>query len=217
MSTRGILDALRNEERSLKSQLVAIQRAIEAIEGNVPPAAGRGRKKAAKAAGCPVLAHPLGDRPALLLGHRALPPAYRLATTLLDPAVAPAAEIAALYHERWEVETAYDEVKTHILGPGAILRSKTPDLVLQEVHGLMLAHYAVRRLIHEGGAQGRRGPGPSLVRPRGAGRAPPCREPRRFPPCLRMIDFVTACWTRFSKSGWSRVAARRNPAASSAR
>ena len=74
---------------------------------------------------------------------------YRLATTLLDPAVAPAAEVAALYHERWEVETAYDEVKTHILGPGAILRSKTPDLVLQEVHGLMLAHYAVRRLIHE--------------------------------------------------------------------
>ena len=74
---------------------------------------------------------------------------YRLATTLLDPAVAPAAEMAALYHERWEVETTYDEVETHILGPGAILRSKTPDLLLQEVHGLMLAHYAVRRLIHE--------------------------------------------------------------------
>ena len=51
MSKSGILDALRNEERSLKSQLVAIQRAIEAIEGNVPPAAGRGRKKAAKAVG----------------------------------------------------------------------------------------------------------------------------------------------------------------------
>ena len=51
MSTRGILDALRNEERSLKSQLVAIQRAIEAVEGNVPPPAGRGRKKAPKAAG----------------------------------------------------------------------------------------------------------------------------------------------------------------------
>ena len=57
---------------------------------------------------------------------------YRLATTLLDPAAAPAAEVAALYHERWEVETASDEVKTR---PGAILRSKTPDLVLQEVHG----------------------------------------------------------------------------------
>ena len=73
----------------------------------------------------------------------------RRPTTLLDPAAAPATELAALYHERWEVETAYDEVKTHILGPGALLRSKTPDLVLQEVHGLMLAHYAVRRLIHE--------------------------------------------------------------------
>ncbi len=51
MSKSGILDALRNEERSLKSQLVAIQRAIEAIEGDVAPAAGRGRKKAAKAVG----------------------------------------------------------------------------------------------------------------------------------------------------------------------
>ena len=51
MSKSGILDALRNEEQSLRSQLVAIQRAIEAIEGNVPPAVGRGRKKAAKAAG----------------------------------------------------------------------------------------------------------------------------------------------------------------------
>ena len=51
MSTSGILDALRNEERSRKSQLVAIQRAIEAIEGSARPAAGRGRKKAVKAVG----------------------------------------------------------------------------------------------------------------------------------------------------------------------
>ena len=51
MSKSGILDALRNEEGSLRRQLVAIQRAIEAIEGNVPPAAGRGRKKAVKAVG----------------------------------------------------------------------------------------------------------------------------------------------------------------------
>ena len=72
-----------------------------------------------------------------------------LATTLLDHRAAPAAELAALYHERWEIETAYDEVKTHILGPGAALRSKTPDLVFQEIDGLMLAHYAVRRLIRE--------------------------------------------------------------------
>ena len=47
MSKSGILDALRNEERSLRSQLVATQRAIEAIEGSVPQATGRGRKKAA--------------------------------------------------------------------------------------------------------------------------------------------------------------------------
>ena len=72
-----------------------------------------------------------------------------LATTLLDHHLAPAAELAALYHERWEIENAYDEVKTHILGPGAALRSKTPDLVYQEIDGLMLAHYAVRSLIHD--------------------------------------------------------------------
>ncbi len=72
-----------------------------------------------------------------------------LATTLLDHRAAPAAGLAALYHERWEIETAYDEVKTHIPGPGAALRSKTPDPVFQEIDGLMLAHHAVRRLIHE--------------------------------------------------------------------
>ena len=59
------------------------------------------------------------------------------------------AELAALYHERWEIETDRDEVRTRILGPGAALRSKTPDLVFQEVDGLMLARYAVRCLIHE--------------------------------------------------------------------
>ena len=74
---------------------------------------------------------------------------YVLATTLCDPVTTPAAELAALYHERWEIETAYDEVKTHILGPGATLRSKTPELVCQEIDGLMLAHHAVRRLLHE--------------------------------------------------------------------
>ena len=78
---------------------------------------------------------------------------FTLVTTLLDPAAGPAAELAALYHERWEIETAYDEVKTHLLGPGAQLRSKTPSLVMQELDGLMLAHYAVRRLIQEAADQ----------------------------------------------------------------
>ena len=72
----------------------------------------------------------------------------RLATTLCDPDRFPAHELAGLYHERWEVENAHDEVKTHLLGPGVALRSKTPELILQEINGLMLAHYAVRSLIH---------------------------------------------------------------------
>jgi Insertion element 4 transposase N-terminal/Transposase DDE domain len=76
-------------------------------------------------------------------------PIYRLLTTLLDPAAAPAAELAALYHERWEIETALDELKTHLRGARIVLRSKTPDLVKQEFYGLMLAHFAVRGLMHE--------------------------------------------------------------------
>ena len=74
------------------------------------------------------------------------------------PGQAPAEELAALYHERWEIETTYDEIKTHLLGPGAILRSKTPELVYQEIGGLMLAHYAVRRLIHEAAGTAREDP-----------------------------------------------------------
>ena len=74
---------------------------------------------------------------------------YRLITTLLDPEEAPAAELAGLYHERWEIETAYDELKTHMLGPRPSLRSKTPDLVRQEVEGLMLAYHAVRAFLAE--------------------------------------------------------------------
>ncbi len=76
-------------------------------------------------------------------------PIYRLVTTLLDPGPAPAHELAALYHERWEIETALDELKTHLRGARMILRSKTPDLVRQEFYGLMMAHFAVRGLMHE--------------------------------------------------------------------
>jgi len=76
-------------------------------------------------------------------------PLYRLITTILDPDRAPAAELAALYQERWEIETALDELKTHLRGGGIVLRSKTPELVQQEFYGLMMAHYAVRGLMHE--------------------------------------------------------------------
>lgn len=76
-------------------------------------------------------------------------PVYRLATTIPDPDQAPAKELAALYHERWEIETAFDELKTHLRGRQITLRSKTPDLVRQEFYGLMMAHYAIRGLMHE--------------------------------------------------------------------
>ena len=76
-------------------------------------------------------------------------PIYRLLTSVLDPQQAPAQELAALYHERWEIETALDELKTHLRGAKIVLRSKTPDLVRQEFYGLLMAHFAVRALMHE--------------------------------------------------------------------
>src|SRR4051794_3002741 len=76
-------------------------------------------------------------------------PLYRLVTTILDPAAAPAAELAALYHERWEIEGALAELKTRLRGARMVLRSRTPELVRQEFWGLLLAHFAVRGLMHE--------------------------------------------------------------------
>lgn len=81
-------------------------------------------------------------------------PIYRLLTTIADPEEAPAAELAALYHERWEIETALDELKTHLRGARIVLRSKTPDLVRQEFYGLMMAHFAIRGLMHEAALKG---------------------------------------------------------------
>jgi hypothetical protein len=76
-------------------------------------------------------------------------PLYRLITTILDPKQAPAKELAALYHERWEIETSLDELKTHLRGAQIVLRSKTPELVKQEFWGLLMAHFAIRGLMHE--------------------------------------------------------------------
>lgn len=74
---------------------------------------------------------------------------YRLITTILDHEKAPAPELAALYHERWEIEIALDELKTHLRGAQIVLRSKTPELVQQEFYGLLMAHFAIRGLMHE--------------------------------------------------------------------
>ena len=76
-------------------------------------------------------------------------PLYRRLTSILDPHKAPAAELAALYHERWEIEGAFAELKTHLRGARVVLRSKTPELVRQEFWGLLLAHFAGRGLMHE--------------------------------------------------------------------
>lgn len=76
-------------------------------------------------------------------------PIYRLITTILDHKLAPAKELAALYHERWEIETALDELKTHLRGAQIVLRSKMPELVKQEFYGLLMAHFAIRGLMHE--------------------------------------------------------------------
>jgi len=86
-------------------------------------------------------------------------PRYRIITTILDPQVAPARELAALYHERWEVEILLDEFKTHLRGGSQVLlRSKTPHLVRQEVYGLLLAHYTVRAVMHEAALQAEEDP-----------------------------------------------------------
>jgi hypothetical protein len=76
-------------------------------------------------------------------------PLYRLITTILIPKEAPAKELAALYHDRWEIENAFDEFKTHLRGAKIVLRSKRPELVVQEFYGFMMAHFAIRGIMHE--------------------------------------------------------------------
>ena len=75
------------------------------------------------------------------------PEEYRLLTTILDPAEAGAEDLAAAYARRWEIETTFDELKTHQRGPRAVLRSKAPDLVQQEIWGHLCCHYAIRTLM----------------------------------------------------------------------
>ncbi|WP_435842239.1 IS4 family transposase [Streptomyces cyaneofuscatus] len=78
---------------------------------------------------------------------------YRLITTLLDPRQAPAAELAALYPQRWECETVLDELKTHQRGAkSVVLASKTPDGVRQEIYAHLLVHHALRALMAQAAA-----------------------------------------------------------------
>jgi hypothetical protein len=70
-----------------------------------------------------------------------------LITTITEPAAAPAPLLAQAYHERWEHETGNDQLKTHLRGPGRVLRSKSPDMVRQEIYGYLLTHHALSALI----------------------------------------------------------------------
>lgn len=77
----------------------------------------------------------------------------RLVTTLLDPIACPQLELAVSYHERWDIEETYDEMEVHLLGGSAPLRSQTVVGVLQEIYGLLIAHYAIRAFMHEAAVQ----------------------------------------------------------------
>jgi hypothetical protein len=83
---------------------------------------------------------------------------YRLITTILEPEKAPAEELAVLYHDRWEIETALGECKTKLKGPDIILRSRTPELVKQEFYGFMLTYYSLRTLMHDAALQAKEDP-----------------------------------------------------------
>lgn len=77
------------------------------------------------------------------------PETIRLITSITDHTLAPVIELAAAYQDRWEFELTLDEVETHQMPHSRVLRSKTPDLVRQEIWALLLSHYAVRHLMHE--------------------------------------------------------------------
>ena len=86
------------------------------------------------------------------------PDGYRLLTTILDPDEASAEELATVYSERWEIESVFDELKTHQRGPRMVMRSKSPDLVKQEIWGHLCCHYAIRTLMVEAAQHAHRDP-----------------------------------------------------------
>jgi len=106
------------------------------------------------------LIHPSGDDPGEPIRVRVIgpltgdgpgdPPSYELFTTILDSAEASGSELAAAYLQRWDIELAIDELNTDHSGSRAVLRSKSPGLVLQEIWGYLCCHYAIRSLMTGG-------------------------------------------------------------------
>jgi hypothetical protein len=88
---------------------------------------------------------------------------FTLMTSIIDPAEMYGVELAEAYHERWEIEITFDEIETHQRGPGALLRSKSPDLVIQELYGLLITHYGIRQLMVEAADQADLDPTPGTL------------------------------------------------------
>ena len=144
-------------------------------------------------------------------------PLYRLVTTILNPEQAPATDLAALYHERWEIESALAELKTQLRGAQVVLRSKIPDLVRQEFWGLLLAHFAVRGLMHEAALRADEDPDrlSFLHAVRVVRRKLPLLV--AFPPLETGSPCMRRCWTKSWRSTRQALAAGRFHAGSSAR
>jgi hypothetical protein len=100
------------------------------------------RLDAARAMRVRVIEYEIGDRDGDGSGEL-----IALITTITDPAAASAQELAEAYCQRWEEETGNDQLKTCLRGPGSVLRSKSPDMVRQEIYGYLLTHYAIAALI----------------------------------------------------------------------
>jgi hypothetical protein len=102
-----------------------------------------------------------------------------LITTITEWTAAPAAQLAAAYHQRWEHEHGNKQLKTHLRGPGKVLRSKSPDMVRQEIYGNLLTHYALSALICDAATEAGIAPtGSSSKEPSASSAAgPPTRRP----------------------------------------
>jgi hypothetical protein len=78
---------------------------------------------------------------------------FTLVTTIADPQEMTSVDLAEAYHERWQIEATFDEIETHQRGGAVVLRSKLPDLVIQELYGYLITHYGVRQLMTEAADQ----------------------------------------------------------------
>jgi hypothetical protein len=84
-----------------------------------------------------------------MIDNRAGGELFCLITTLADHELTPAVELAAVYAQRWEIELSFDEIETHQTGHDRVLRSRTPELVKQEIWSLLLTHYAIRHVMKD--------------------------------------------------------------------